>query len=62
MDSYTVEYTVWIDVQATSRYHAIGQANDLLNTGDYSNASVNLVTNGDGHEVDHNENVLGVPQ
>jgi hypothetical protein len=51
MDNYTVEFTVWIDLSAESGTIALKKATEMLSWGEWDNASLNIVTDGEGNEV-----------
>lgn len=51
MNEYRVEYTVWVYVKAEDTHEALVKANDRLRIGDYDDASLNLMFDADGEEI-----------
>lgn len=52
MSEHRVEYTVWVYVDADNPHDALAKANERLGVGDYDDASMNLMFDADGEEID----------
>ena len=56
MQSFRVEYTVWVDVEETNLQEALTLANDRLSVGKYTEASLNMIFDHDGNEIFNGDN------
>jgi len=51
MQSFKIEYTVWVDVEEANLQEALTLANDRLSVGKYTEASLNMIFDHDGNEI-----------